>query len=623
MADLLKQLGKPDLPFIDKDTGFELCRLEGVDTIAVGSIIKAGDMFATEVKVLDVGSKRLLTSARAQGAGIDSILKTQVDQLSRDVARGVGMSERLIRAGQTPIADVTTSSMEAYQLYLKGLEEEDKFLHDSARRYLEKAVAIDPNFAMAHAALSTVYSRLNDSKALYAALEKARASSSRATTRERLYIEASCVRAVDRNLAKYIQLLEELVEKYPREKRFIYDLAFIIERDQPAKAARLLNRALDLDPSWTLAITELATLYNRMENYEKSLEALKKLAALTPEDPNVYETMGHTYFGMGQVDQAIAKFKEALAIKPDFEWSISSIAYSFAFKEDYGEALAWMDQYINVVQAPGLKIKGHLGKAFYDYWLGRSSQALLELQMADDLAARLGNEQGTVWTLWPDYLRGWISGDRGEFEAGAQFFTRAFDFIEKRGSTAKSYFTGMRETALAYLDVKRGQIAAAKARLATIEPLRPELYAEHIRYFADTLSAEILLLEGSPAKAVEIMKKAKPHVVDYINHPDYVLRFNFPPQKDVLARAYLKQGDAEKAIAEYERLVTFNPFDKSSFLIHPLGYYRLAKLYDEKGLKGKAAAAYTRFLDLWKDADPGRPEVEDAKKRLASFKQTP
>jgi tetratricopeptide (TPR) repeat protein len=75
-------------------------------------------------------------------------------------------------------------------------------------------------------------------------------------------------------------------------------------------------------------------------------------------------------------------------------------------------------------------------------------------------------------------------------------------------------------------------------------------------------------------------------------------------------------GDIDKAIEAYHKLLTFDPKGQDRRMHNPVYHYRLAKLYDAKGLKDNATAEYRRFLELWKDADPGIPELIDAKKRL-------
>ena len=128
-----------------------------------------------------------------------------------------------------------------------------------------------------------------------------------------------------------------------------------------------------------------------------------------------------------------------------------------------------------------------------------------------------------------------------------------------------------------------------------------------------------MLAEGAVDKAITLCEKSSPlgGPVDIWNK----VLHNVPFLKDVLARAYRQKGEIDKAIAEYERLIVFDLQREERYLIHPKYYYRLAELYEQRGNKTKAKQRYEKFLDLWKDADPGIAEVEDAKKRLAGLKE--
>jgi pentatricopeptide repeat protein len=120
-------------------------------------------------------------------------------------------------------------------------------------------------------------------------------------------------------------------------------------------------------------------------------------------------------------------------------------------------------------------------------------------------------------------------------------------------------------------------------------------------------------LNRSPKSTASYYGTIWPLCVEYIH-------FLPPFVKDTLARAYVSEGMLDKAIAAYEKMVKSPPASLDLGLIHPLTHYRLAQLYDRANRKKDAAAEYRRFLDLWKDADPGRIEIRDAGVAIARLK---
>jgi serine/threonine protein kinase/Flp pilus assembly protein TadD len=617
MDDLIKQLGKKDVEVIDKDLGFELCQREGIEAIVLGSFVKAGETFATDVKVLDVETKKLLKSASSRGRSVDSILETQIDELSKEISHSIGISETKIETANLRVADVTTTSMEAYNYFLRGREAFEKYYFDEARQFFEKAVEIDATFASAYLGLAGAYDWLGDINAMNDALGKAKTYSEKITEKERLYIEASYAGGIEKDPEKMFTIFKQMAKKYPKEKQVHYYLGnnFGV-RGMFNEAIEEHNKALELDPSFGEALNMLAYIYSEMGDYEKGIEYFQRFAAVSPGDANPFDGMGEMYLKMGKLDEAIAKYKEALKIKPDFPYANWSLGYIYALKENYSEALKWVDQYIVMAPSLGIRAEGNFCKGFYRYWLGSLEQSLSDLHRAAELAEEVGN---VYWKANVEWMKGWIHYDQEELELSRKCNETWLDAYLKSLPEKASFYKSLYSLNLGFIGLKEGQVDQAKTRLAEVKALLPDLISiekETISLLIDYLHAEVLLAEGFPEKAIAVCEKTLPLGLPLSGLGSiYRAFYNVPFLRDVLARAYLQNGELDKAVMKYEQLITFDPNSKDRRLMHPKFHYRLAKLYEQKGSKAKAIEHYEKFLDLWKDADPGIVEVDDARER--------
>ncbi len=371
----------------------------------------------------------------------------------------------------------------------------------------------------------------------------------------------------------------------------------------------------------------MTIIYRLKGDYERALDYAKQYVSAVPNEANPLDTLGYIYVSMEQFDLAIEQFKKALVVEPDFFSTLNQISYTYALKEDYSEAIRWVEELSARTDVPADKTDAFLLEAFYMYWTGASQNALETLEKMrifieknrDQLQGYYSYDLSKFWSF---QIKSWIYLARGDFERHGQELDQTLNFLPPEQI---NFFKALVEFDYGSSECLKGNAGAARDRLEGMEKLLPEIKTpvdkEFVRMHQRLLRARILITEGSWEEAISLLD-------------GFPLLFKFegfgkngilsghsvsPPEID-LAHAYEMKGDVDKAIQVLERLVRFDPADKDFRLTPPKVYYDLGRLYEKNGQTTDAIKNYEKFLKLWKDADLGTANIEDAKQRLASLK---
>jgi serine/threonine protein kinase/tetratricopeptide (TPR) repeat protein len=634
MTALLKQAGKPDIDFIESDLGFELARRDGVKALVAGSYGRSGNIYVTTLRVLDIETRASLATANASGTGLESILTGQIDDLCRQVFSKLNFSRAQIDSANTPVIEYSTSSLGAYKNYVLGIESFQKWNLNEARRFLENAIAIDPGFFSSYLPLAYVHLYLGESDRFMEYLEKAQALRAKAPDKEKLEFDAAIAFQKEGDLERGIALTEEIVKQFPKDigaltKLAVYYRCYLGRYDE---SSALYAKALELDPSlgqeWQ---AEIASNHIYAGEYQKARDYVKK--TFPPNSAYYLSFMGDFEFREGKLDEAIDFYGRAKARDPAFGFAYvipNSLHYIRALKEDWPGALIELDNYAEAASTPELKFQAHLLKAIHMSCLGMTGGEARELSAAQGLLGEpRGTPEGQFYQALIDWTRFWIAYERNDLaecqrsipywpeRSTLMYFSRKFF---KLGSVLTRGSLELKRNRMDLVQATLGEMGSILAEKGFYKmPFSSSTDAERARFVLANFQAEVWLAEGSPAKAVAALAGlALPEPPDFQN-AQFLIIYLTPFLKDALARAYEQLGNLDQAIAEYEKLLRIDPKIGPRFLPHPRYHYRLAKLYEKKGDKVRAASELRRFLELWKAADAGQPDLEDAKARLVAL----
>ncbi|GAF75743.1 unnamed protein product, partial [marine sediment metagenome] len=177
----------------------------------------------------------------------------------------------------------------------------------------------------------------------------------------------------------------------------------------------------------------------------------------------------------------------------------------------------------------------------------------------------------------------------------------------------------LHDKGLAYLGMKSINEAQGVADELK-ELIEKGMFRKSIRFYYHLIGM-IELENENFSKAVDYFKKAISFVpFQYFTLP-WLIKHEHALFINSLALAYYKAGHLDKSSEEFERLTSLSLGRLYYGDIYARSFYMLGKIFEQKGWKGKAIENYEKFLDLWKDADPGIAEIEDAEKRLAGLKR--
>jgi tetratricopeptide (TPR) repeat protein len=241
----------------------------------------------------------------------------------------MGVSQIGTQATLKPIAEVSSSSIEAQRYFQRGKREFDNYNWQDARRFFELAVKADSTFAIAWFRLGGACELLGDTPAREFAIERAVKNASRATEREKFVIAAvdpGLMTSLLKNRGHEEAAGDQMSSTKARTEIFPFDAEFrrayaqMFRRSgKVTQAIAEYEKALQADPAFLVAYQELAYNYVSDGQAEKGMQMLERYAELEPGEVNPLNSAAECLLILGRFDEGIAKCKEALRVKPD-DW---------------------------------------------------------------------------------------------------------------------------------------------------------------------------------------------------------------------------------------------------------------------------------------------------------------
>ena len=589
----------------------EIASRGGATYLLRGMITRSGNSFRIQATLQETKKlEEIAGNYSADGSGEGSFF-SMIDDLTRKIKTGLNLSRSQISGEKDKGAEeITTSSPEAYKLCSEGYRLNYKGEFRKSIELLERAVAIDPQFASAYALLGAAYYNLGYPSKSSENRKKAFELSDRLPERERLGVQASYYRSAQRTYDKAIEARNQSLRLDPDDLNVARNLGFIYSAlEQWDKALELYETNIINKVEAYFPYEQAALAYSSKGQYDKAQTVLEDYLASIGDLAVIHRSISTNYLCQGRYDLALREADKALSISPGqfqnftLKGDIQLLQGYFLEAEKEYQKLFSSDEKVAQISGKDRLTTLYLSQGQYEMAEKQAKQGIELSRELDDKE----NESGFLTRLGYIYVKSGSPAD------AINEFDKALKIAMDKGSIT-SQVSALHLKGLALLEkesIPEAQSISDDLKRVIESWLNPKLMRSYYR-----LIGMIELKKKNYAEAVGHFEKAI-SLLDYERGPeadDHA--FYYEP----LAFAYHMSGNLEKAREQYEKITQLTTGRFSYGDIYVKSFYMLGKIHEQKGDKAKAVVNYQKFLDLWKDADPGLPEVEDATKRLAALK---
>jgi tetratricopeptide (TPR) repeat protein len=563
--DTLRLMRQPANTPLTAEPAREICERTGGAAVVEGSIARLGSQYVLALRAKKCRTGEVLDEEQAQAAAKDDVLNS-LSRIASKLRIRLAESLAAVEKHDTPLAEATTTSIEALKAYTVAIQVHDSKGSFAALPLFQRATEIDPQFAMAHAWVGRMYADINESDLAAESTRKAWELRARANDQERFSITAAYHMLVTGNLETAQQVCEAWARAYPRD----------------ARPHRLLSGAVNKSRG----------------RYETAMAEARRAIELDPDNGIGYANYAVNHIYLNQLGEAEEILQRASGRGLDTDEFVS-LAYDIAFLK--GDLVRMESQAARARVRSGGENWISKHEAFVLAYSGRLQQARGMSRRAVDQARHAGErERAGMWETGAAVREAFF----GNVSEAVKLGTEALELSKNREV----------QYGVAFAYALSRDTARAQAIADDLEKRFPEDTSVQFSYLP-VLRALVALNRGDASEALEVLQSAAPNE---LGTPRSSLEGGFGALYPVYVRGqvYLAAHKGPEAGRQFQKILDHRGIVVSD-PVGAVARLELARAFVLSRDKAKAKAAYQAFLTLWSQADSDIPILKQARAEYA------